>query len=117
VDFINLLHNPLGPLNAGINQFVRSRAALRSAEQVVCCLHVRLARIAAMIPITRFRPSSIPASYNVRRVFAKGYTVRVGLISRLFPFIGEFGGQGGGVRVKEQTTQRRWRKQPPKNDG
>jgi hypothetical protein len=44
----------------------------------------RLARIAAIIPITLFLPSSIEAQYHFRRVFAKRYTVRIGMISRLF---------------------------------
>jgi len=38
-----------------------------------------------MIPITRLRPSCIAARYNVRRVFAKDYTVHVGMISCLCP--------------------------------
>ena len=47
----------------------------RSSAVCMC----RLARIAAMILITRLRPSSIGARYHVRRVFAKQYTVDWGL--------------------------------------
>jgi len=59
-NFINLPHNRLRPLNTRGNQLVRSRTPLRSSKQIVrAVLMCRLARIAAMIPITRFRPSSI----------------------------------------------------------
>lgn len=39
--FVDLLHDPLGPLNACRDQLVGSRAALWSSEQIVCCLHVQ----------------------------------------------------------------------------
>jgi hypothetical protein len=38
---INLLHDPLRPLNARSNQLVGARASLRAAEQIVRRLHVQ----------------------------------------------------------------------------
>jgi hypothetical protein len=52
-----------------------------------------------MIPSTRKRPSSILGQYHFRRVFAKRYTIRIGVISRLFSLkAGIFGDRCGGVR-------------------
>jgi hypothetical protein len=38
---INSPHDPLGPLNASLNQPVSPWAALRPAKQVICALHVQ----------------------------------------------------------------------------
>ena len=38
---INLLHDPLGPLDARVNQLICSRTALWRAKQIVCRLHVQ----------------------------------------------------------------------------
>jgi hypothetical protein len=38
---VNLLHDPLGPLNTSGDQLVGSRASLRCPKQVVRCLHVQ----------------------------------------------------------------------------
>ena len=38
---INFLHDPLGPLDARIDELVRPWAPLWSPEQVVCRLHVQ----------------------------------------------------------------------------
>jgi hypothetical protein len=52
-----------------------------------------------MIPSTRKRPSSILGQYHFRRVFAKRYTIRIGVISSLFSLkAGIFGDRCGGVR-------------------
>src|SRR6266446_894327 len=58
---VNLLHDPLCPLNTRGDQLVCARATLRPAEQIVRRPMWRLVRIAAIMPITRLRPSSISA--------------------------------------------------------
>src|SRR5713226_2692091 len=60
---------------ASINPVVRGLPSGPPNRSSAVCMW-RLARIEAMIPMTRFRPSSIAAQYHFRSVFAKEYTVR-----------------------------------------
>ena len=68
---INPSHNPLCPLDARVNQFVRPWASLRRPEQVIGCLHVQTRKNRCHDPDHPFaafvHPGTIPLSPCVRQ--------------------------------------------------